>query len=224
MKEAAILFSYVLSVGILTLAAYFAKSNSGSPVRRAMAFLSFSTGMWVLATTVGVYHTPDTITLWSAPLTYVFGVIVVTGLVIFSLEFPASSFGLDARHITFLFIPVAIFTYLLLATPLIIADYQAGPNVQGVWIGGPLYNLYNIYLTVFYIAALVILASKFSKVDGINRANLGIVFWAFLLGGSPAVVNDLIVPLFVNHASTPFIGTMSTIAWLGLTSYILVKK
>lgn len=224
MKEAAIILSYLLSAGILVLAAYFAKTNSGSPVRRAMALLSFSTGLWVLATTLGVYRVPDTLTYWTVRFTFVFGVLLVTALLLFCIEFPTPTFRLDRVHVFLAFVPVAIFSWILFATKQIFSNYVSGPAIQGIWEAGPLFSLYNVYLILLYVVSVTLLARKFSKVDGIFRNNLFIVFWSFLLGGAPGIINDLVLPFFTGKAQMPFIGTMSTIAWLGLTSYILVKK
>lgn len=224
MKEFLIWISYAIVAGALFLALFFLKTQSGSVIRRMMALLAASTGMWVLATTLGAYNANGDITNITSRWTYVFGLLMVTSLFLFSSQFPVASFRLDRWHLVFIGAATAAFSIFILSSSDIIASYSASPAEQGTWHGGSLYWLYNVYLFLFYFGSLIILLAKTNRTDGILRRNLQLVTTSIFLGGMPGVVNDLLLPLFTNTARTPLIGTISTILWLGMTSYILVKK
>jgi hypothetical protein len=75
-----------------------------------------------------------------------------------------------------------------------------------------------------YAATVLTLLIKFKYVDGVHRKNLTTVVASILLGGFPAVVTDVVFPLFTNTGKFAIVGSLSTIFWLGITSYIVLKK
>lgn len=224
MKTALLVFSYVVGLGELLLAWYFWKTRFGDAIRKSMSFLALSTALWVLSTSLGAYATPSPMVEIIARLTYVFGIMLVTGLWVFSIFFPFPSIRLDRLHYVLLFTPVVIFSVALLFTETVIERYVSGLTTQGIWYGGPLYNIYNVYLLVLFFSALIILVRKLRRSDGMMLVNLKAVIWSIFLGGMPAVFVDLVTPLYKNAASTPLIGVVSTVIWLGVTTYIVVRK
>lgn len=224
MKDLWISLGYLVGAGEVLLAWYFWKTHSGDAIRKSMALLAFSTAGWVIATTVGMYVEAGARADFAVAATYAFGVLMVTSVVIFAFLYPLPTTRVDRWHILFLLFPVAIFTTLLFGTHEIVGQYIVSPTFQGKWIGGPMYHLYNVYLIVLYCISIIVLSTKIRRTDGSTRHNATLVFWSLILGGLPGVVSDLFVPLFTNTAYVPALGTLSTVFWLGITSYIVLKK
>lgn len=224
MRTAIVYLGYLVALGELWLAIYFLRTHSGHVVRKAMAALALSTGLWVLSTTVAMYAASTPLADVAVRLTYVFGVMMVTSVFLFALLYPIPSLTFDRWHIFLLIIPIGIFTVLFFGSNIIIESYFSSSIVQGQWFGGNLYNLYNAYLILLYSLSIILLLSKRNRVDGVTRRNATLVFWSLFLGGMPGVINDLFIPFFTNSAKNPAIGTLSTVIWLGTTSYIVLKK
>lgn len=224
MKELLLTLTYLVGAGELVLAWYFWKTNSGNEIRKVMAFLALVTALWVITTAFITYAEPSTVVQLRSDFVYTFGVLIVTALFHFALVFPWPTLRFDWLHYVMLYIPAIIFGYINFASDEIVGQYVSSNTLSGIWYGGSLFPLYNGYLLLAYIAALVLLFKKYRRSDGIHRINLRIVLWSIILGGAPAIVADLVTPLLLQYAKYPLIGTLSTVFWLGGTTYILVRK
>lgn len=218
-----VILTNLVGTGELVLAWFFWKTNSKNEIRRVMAFLALFTGLWVIATAMNSYSTSP-LAEFRDKFTYTFGVLLVTALLDFSLVFPYPMRRIDRLHRIFMYLPAVIFSIIIFRGRDIVSHYFSSPTLSGQWIGGPLYWLYNVYLLGLYLAAMIILISKIKKTDGIHHRNLVIVVWSILLGGAPGIIFDVLMPLLYNQAKYPLVGTLSSVFWLALTSYIILRK
>lgn len=223
MKTLLLTATYLVGIGELLLAIFFWRTHSKNEIRKVMASLTLFTGLWVLVTAFNSYSISSHAEFIDK-FTYTFGVLLVTALLDFSLVFPYPMLRIDRIHRIFMYIPAVIFSIMIFYGGDIVSHYYSGPTLQGLWVGGRLYWLYNLYLLCLFIAASIILIRKVKKTDGIHRHNLVIVIWSILLGGAPGMIFDVVVPLLTNEARFPLVGTISSVSWLALTSYIVIKK
>ncbi|MEK7637600.1 MAG: histidine kinase N-terminal 7TM domain-containing protein [Patescibacteria group bacterium] len=223
MKSILLSLTYLIGISEVFLAFYFWRNSSKNEIRRVMAFLALVTGLWVITTAINSYSVSP-LAEFRDKFTYTFGVLIVTALLNFTIVFPYPMFRLDRLHYIFLYLPAVIFTLVIFGSHDVVSRYISSPTLSGQWFGGPLYWMYNGYLLVLYVWAMAVLYSKFKKTDGIHHRNLILVFWSIFLGGAPGIVVDVIVPLVTNQAKYPLIGVMSSVVWLGLTTYIILKK
>ncbi len=224
MKELAIIATYLIGLGEVLLGLFFWKTNGNQIIRKILGFLAIVTGAWVLSTVGAAYTENATAQNLLPRLTYAFGVFMVTAVLLFSLLFPLPIIRIDRFHIFLLFIPAIIFSFEIFGTNTVLNYYVSSSTFQGAWHGGPLFQYYNIYLIALYTLAIGILLYRLRKADVTYRHTLLPVALSFVLGGLPGVINDLIIPLFTGYAKDPLYGTSATLVWLGVTSYIVLKK
>lgn len=224
MKEFAIISTYLIGAGEILLGLFFWKTNGHQRIRKTMAGLAIITGLWVLATVGAAYTEHELVKIILPKLTYVFGVLMVTAVLLFAILFPLPKHNFDRLHIALLFSPATLLSFIIIGTPTVIDYYVASSSMQGAWYGGPLFQYYNLYLILLYIAAIGIMVKRSMDVNGMSRHTLLPVILSFVLGGLPGVVNDLFLPLFSGFAKNPLYGTSATVIWLGVTSYIVLKK
>lgn len=216
--------TYLVGTGELILAWYFWKTNSGDRIRKTMVLLVMSVGLWVIFIAHVAYAPAGNVPPVTVDLTYFLGILMVTTLLLLSFLFPYPTIRLDWLHYTLLYTPVIIFSAFLFFGDSIVSGFISSPNQQGYWTEGSMFWIYGLYLIILFIFSLINLVRKYRRSDGIHRINLRLVIWSLLLGGSPAVWLYLISPLFTGKASYPLVGTSLTVFWLGITSYILVRK
>lgn len=215
-----IILTYAISITELVLAGYFWKTNSGNVIRRLMVFMLFSTGLWVGTTAASVYQSPSAFADLFNKLVYVFGVFGLTTLLHFTLLWPIPKPWLIRFKVWIIYTPAVLFTILLLFTNLVVRAFIITPNSYGYIVAGPLLSLYNIYLLILFLAALIVSFSHYSP----PPANTGIVWWSILIGGLPAVLLDLIGTSWLQIDSNPLIGVLANAVWVGAIVYIITKK
>lgn len=192
-----------------------------------MSLLAFCTGMWVVTSALGAYVNPSAFTSFTLSLVYVFGALLITALLHLTIVFPYPFVRFDKLHAILLYLPAIIFSLIALVTKTIVKDYIVNPSIPGVIVSGPLHHLYNYFVLGFFLLSLMILFLRISRTDGIHRQNVKVVFWSIFLGGSLPVWVDLLIPNFFPqmYVQTNFLyGNIATVVWLGLTSYIVLKK
>lgn len=227
MKTFLLTATYLVGIGELILAIFFWVTHSKNEIRKVMALLAFSTGMWVITSAIVSFADANQFVFFVLSLVYFFGVILMTALLHLALLFPYPLLRLDRLHAWLLYVPAIIFSFIAISTKTIVADYIVNVHISGNVVSGPLHALYNFYLLLLFILSLAIFLYRIRKTDGIHKRNLSIVFWSVLIGGSIPVWLDLIIPI-VSHGlydqSNYLIGNIATVIWLGATTYIITKK
>ncbi len=216
MKTLLLTLTYLVGAGELMLAVYFWVTNSKSEIRRVMALLAFSTGMWVLVNAASSGYR------LLAQLTYVFGLLIVISLLHFTLIYPYRVYRLDRYHLIGLYLPWLFFTYVILATKTVAVDFPTINNA-GQTIGGPLLPALNLLLAGLFLLSLLIIFLRSRKIDGLHRRNLLTMFIALLFGGLPAIYFGVLQ----EYKFLPFnylLGPIASSIWLGATTYLVVEK
>ncbi len=189
-----------------------------------MAFLSLATGIWVVANAFTSYSGSSEVIKSVDNLTFSLAPFMVTALFNLALLYPYPLIRLDKLHYVLMYIPSVMFAAILVKDQPSIAQSVFNPNVSGKWSGGPLYPFYTFFILIVFLISIVVFWLQYKKADGIHRRNTLGVMLSLFLGSLPSIYLDVIVPIFTNGGSYPLIGPISTIIWLGTTSYIVMRK
>lgn len=225
MKEVLLTLTYLVGIGELILAGYFWKTNSGNEIRKVMALLAFSVGMWVISSAFIAYKAPTESVFLVQRFVIVFGIFLLTLLLHFTIVFPYPLFVIDRYHRILLYTPTVLFSVIAVSTNTISRGIFGNPNIAGHLIGGPLFNHYNVYLLLLYILSLWIMIKRLPRLDGSHYKITKLMIVAVIMGGLPAVILDLAVPLVAPNVFPNFLyGNLFTAVWLGATSYVIMRK
>ena len=217
MRTILLTLTYTVGIGELILAIYFWATNSKNEIRRVMAVLAFATAGW------GVTNAQTQLNYsLMGVLPYVFGTLMLTSLFHFAVIYPYRRFNFDRLHTFFLYLPWAFFTYLLIWTRVLVADLYLRNNAA-YSTPGSLFPVFNLYLALLYFSAMGFLIWKLTKLEGSVKRNTVIVFVSLLFAGLPGVF----FAVFHLMKDVPFnylYGPISSVVWLGATTYIVRKK
>lgn len=222
-KTILLTLTYLVGIGELILAAYFWINNSKSEIRRVMSLLALSTGMWAITSGLTSYTTPSQLVSLSLSFLFFFGALTVTALLHLVLIFPYKIRPIDLLHITLLYVPVGLFASMSFFTKTIVASYSVSTDIVGYVHPGPLFSLYEVYISLVFFAALYILYRKIASLDGLHKKNSRIFFWSVLIGGFPAIALNLLFAFF-GILVNPLIPVVFSLFWVGGTSYIITRK
>lgn len=224
-KDILLTLTYLVGVGELVLAIFFWVTNSKNEIRKVMALLAFSTSIWVITSGLTSYVSQTPVTTFFMRVVFLSGVLLITALLHLTLIYPLQITRLDKIHGWLLYAPAILFSVISFTSNTIVSGFSGSATDSGRIIPGPLYNAYNIYVFGVYLLAVVILFIRRRRSDGIHRTNLSLIFWSVVIGGIPAVIIDLLIPVFSKgiYPNANY-GAISTIVWLGATTYIVSRK
>lgn len=223
MKTFLLAATYLVGIGELILALYFWLTNSKNEIRRVMALVSFFVGIWVLsiASTVAfpdIFHRGLML-----DITYLFGSLLTTAVLLLTFVFPYRNTQLNIWHAVFLFVPSFIFSLMLFWSDAIVETYSMS-GLSGEYKEGPIFYVFGIILTLQFITSVYLLLQRMRQATGMHRKLITMMIAGLCLGGLPAVYFNLVSPIWTGYGTFPFIGTMSTVIWLGLITYAVSKK
>jgi len=224
-KDILLTLTYLVGAGELILAAYFWINNSKSEIRRVMALFAFSAGAWCVTSALTSYISQTTLTLFYSSLVYSFAVLALAFLVHLVVIYPYPFRRFDGLHSVLFYIPTGIFVIACFVRGLIFTGIQGDPSTSGIVYPGSLYNFYNSYLAILFIFAVAIVFYRRKKFDGQHKRNSTIFLWSIFFGGLPALILDLIMPLFwPSILPNALYANIATGIWLGATTYIVMRK
>lgn len=217
--------TYLVGAGELALAIFFWVTHSKSEIRKVMALLAFSTGVWAMLSAATSYVPYSVFGYFEMALVYIFGALLMTALLHLSLITPYPFVRLDKLHTFLIYFPLSFLSYSLLFSRTVVKSFTGSPTWAGLVIGGPLYSLYNIYFFLVFILAIGIIFFRLRRFDGLHKQNMRIFIWSVILGGLPGVVLFLILPSFIPDLNVnPLLGVIPSVIWVGGTTYIVLKK
>lgn len=223
MKTILLTATYLVGIGELILAVFFWVTHSKSEIRKVMALLALSTGMWAITNAFTSYTEPSPWVDWNLKITFFAGTIIVSALVHFAAIFPYRHFQFDRLHTFLLYLPAILLGTIVLTTNTIVSSYIVGVDNPGYLIPGPLFSLFQIVISAYYIVAVGILMRKIRRLDGMHKINTKLILFGIALGGLPAVILNLWFAFFGSEVN-PLIAVFFSIFWVGFTTYIIIKK
>jgi len=88
---------------------------------------------------------------------------------------------------------------------------------------GPITKPFYSYFLIFWGWAIIELINKFIKSDGIHRWELKVLFYGIAVSSLAGIFTNLILP-WLGHGEFGYVGPAFSVVWLGVTSYIILKK
>ncbi len=214
----------LIGIGELLLAFYFWYTNSGSRIRWTVGLVAFSTGTWVILNVLTSYTDRTALTDALIPILFFDVVVLFLAIVHLSLDFPYPMFRIDRLHLLLLYFPVlSIFAYVTFFTDGLVREYYLDRTSPGYIIPGDFYPLFAGVVLVGLVSSIGLLLYKLRRTTGTHHRNVLLVLLSILIPGISAlyfVLTREAVGASYNSLITP----ITTGVWLGITSYIVVKK
>jgi len=190
-----------------------------------MALFALSVALWVLFSAFVAYKSHSDSREVINKLIYFFGIFLVTSLLHLVCVFPYPFRILDVFHKVMLYVPAVIFSYIALTTDTIVSGFYASEAFAGLVVKGPVYNLYNSYLFLLYILSVSLLSYRIQKFDGVHLRYAKYLLSGIVVGGLPAVIIDLILPMVAPRILPNYLwGNLFTSVWLGVTLYAVRRR
>ncbi len=225
MKFFLLSITYLVGILELILGIFFWVTNSKNEIRKVMALLAFSTGIWVVLSGVTSYVPYSRLGHYEIAIVYIFGALLLTALLHLTLIMPYPFFRFDKLHILLLYFPLTFLSYALLFSRTIVESFTGSPTWAGIIFGGPLFSMYNIYLFFLFVLSTGIIFYRLPKLDGVHKQNMKILVWSVILGGLPGIILLLILPTFLPELDiNPLLGVIPSAIWVGGVAYIVTRR
>lgn len=88
---------------------------------------------------------------------------------------------------------------------------------------GPYLWFFLIFYGVYWLWAMINMATTWSRTDGVHRWQVKVIALGTLTSLIIGTVFDVVIPLFTAQRYG-YVGSLFTSVWLGVTSYIILKK
>lgn len=214
----------------LGLAIFFLATHSGDRVRRYFALFAFGTAMWVLGVGIAeLLHYSQTLQnngVELASLRFAFWgpIIVMSALLMISWLFPYPIYKYEGPTKAVVLFPILLFGLLIMFTGSIVAGIQYSSISYEVVEYGSVYPYFILFIVAYYLWSLITLILKRSKVNGVQKTLLTQFLVGVIGSGIVGVFTNGLMPLLFNNQSLWYLGPEASIIWLGITSYVLLKK
>ena len=204
----------VLGLGILVWRA----RPEASSHRSFGAFTLFS-AIWILG--VGLFYSGGNLVFW-ATTAFAGASLVPAAFLAFVRYYPTPTKWLGPRVLQLCFALGVCFAIVSLTTKLIVKDAlttDAGPVRQT----GSLYPLFAIYFLLSWLAALIVLLSKWSRSKGSARIQLLYLALGFVVSTSGGIVANLVLPIVSGITAYNWIGPLFSLAFVALIAHGIIR-
>jgi signal transduction histidine kinase len=196
--------------------------NPGRPQNKMFAFLTASIVGWI--GTLYLYYaiSNPVMVLFLGRLNFAVALFIAFFFYRFVYVFPKQDLKLPSWLIRFVAIFVIIIGILTFFTPYI--DKQEiikGAARENIF--GDLAILYVINVLFNILLGIALLVAKLRRSTGVEKLQLQYLLVGFSLLLSIGVITNLIVPFFLNSFVLVPFGPLSTIFFLGFTTYAIIK-
>lgn len=127
-------------------------------------------------------------------------------------------------HLPYVIWPIVVFVPAFFGTNIFLKSqavihyrdgYQTTP--------GSLFWFFLLFFAVYWGWSLINLVRRFRTSDGLHRWQLRLILIGIAASLFFSVLFDIIMPLVI-HSRFGYVGSLLTSIWLGVTSYIILKK
>lgn len=193
--------------------------NPKNPQNWSFAILLLSVAGWVATSGIAPYVPLQFVTI-TERLSFAFGALIASSLFIFSL----STFLTIKKFETILLLPLVpgLFTTVLSLTPALARDYTRIGKVITPSYGDGL-PFYIGYFVTFMVLALLILALKFKKSEGVERKRIGFVLFGTTISAIIGTTFNLLIPYFFYDLRFDQPGGISSLFFTLFTAYAILK-
>lgn len=221
--QAIILF--IVSFLEILLAGYVYIRNRKNLIGKVFSFFTFCVSFWVWPIGIVVFLNDQQSIEFFTKLTWIGPIFLAPTLLLFSWIFPYKSIEIKLKHWLILIFPVIV-SILLLCTSIYPVIDSVEMNVWRRAHFGPGIHIFNILFVVYWIWAIVNLNQTYKASEGIHRWQLKNFLIGIVISSFFGILLNLIFPwldIFM-YDFLSVIGAITSVIWLGFTSYILFKK
>lgn len=216
-----ILYAAII-LGIFSLGALVLLSNYKERINQIFAFISFAILGWIGTLIYITSSTPDHV-LFYGRLNFVFGILALYALFLFSYHFPYFKRTIQRRLVVLTSAGwTTILSVLTLFTPVVItSEMYVGGLLMTEF--GPLYFLFLIHTAVFLILFIALLAHKIKiEKEKLIREQLRYILFGVAITVGLVLITNVVFPLLGNFAVQD-IGAAFTIILVGSLGYAISK-
>jgi signal transduction histidine kinase len=211
----------IAGIANLTLGLLVLLRNKKDQINWTFFIMIIFVCLWLLANFFVDFMSPE-VAFFLLRLTEVFGAWATFLFLYFVSIFPNNFGGKRAFLIRTYGILPLLFTPLMF-TNLVIVGIEKNSNVYTPTLGIMGNVFFLVYLPVTILISIGILAYKLFKSRGSSRVQLKFVTLGFVLTTVLALIFSVILPVFSNSAETARFAPLTTIFFIGFTSYAIVK-
>jgi len=191
-----LLVTFVLNLGLAFYVFFYSRRNEAS---RSFLWLLLAISTWVGGFfAFSLVHSPEWLLFWRK-FTPLGASLIASSFVYFSLVFPHPLKPLNFWQKALIFAPGMTLGFLSIFTNLIIRGYVIfDPYFPflGKPLFGPWYWLFSLHFISYFLGGTFLLVYKYLKLEGIEKAEVGIVLLGIFLSSIFAVITSLWLPLF----------------------------
>lgn len=195
--------------------------NRKSPAHRAFAFAVALIVLWLASAFLSDQPALSDTSLFFNRLTMAAAVGMGSMLLYFAVLFPVRSpAGVWGWRALFTF--SATMAVITTFTPLVVQSVEFGEYTTNI-VPGALFPVWMALTVLGVVLLVVVLARKYYRVEGREKAQLKYLFLGFGLFTVTALVLGLLIPLLVGSYSLSEFNTFSSLFLVGFTAYAMIK-
>ena len=215
----AIFFLFVVSGGLLALAAFVYRADTRSAIHRW--FASFVTCFAVWAFGIAGRQWGTHLEAWN-DVVFASASFLPSTLLGFTYVFPTRSTAVPYWTLRANVTIGVILALLAATTPLIY--YDPVITAQGFERkSGTLYPVFAFYILSGWLLALATLVAKWRAADNVARTQLRYVTWAFLLSGLGGLTTNLVLPWITGRSTYTWFGPYFGVVLIALIAHTIIR-
>jgi histidine kinase-like protein len=204
----------VLGLGLLVW-----RARPEAPSNRSFGAFTLFSAIWILG--VGLFYSETNLVFW-ATTAFAGASLVPAAFLSFVRYYPTPTRWLGPWALRLNFSVGLFFAVVSLTTRLIVKDARitsTGPARET----GALYPLFAAYFLVAWLAALVVLLSKWSRARGLARVQLHYLALGFAVSTSGGIAANLVLPILTGITSYNWIGPLFSLAFVALSAHGIIR-
>lgn len=214
---------YLVGAAELVLGVYIGIQKPMSTIRASYTWVVFGTAGWVLANAVFRHITSDEGALLAERFTFIFGIIATAAYLYFSFVFPMQLKRVPTWKFLYVILSAVTISLFALFTNFLVVDAELVLPRASIYTYGSLYIPFLIWFFVTWIWSLTNFARKYRGLDPFYQWQVRMILFSIIVPIIMISVFDLLVP-YLGIAGYGWVGSMSSIIWLGFSTYIVVRR
>jgi PAS domain S-box-containing protein len=209
----------LVAILLLTLAIFVRRARPEAHTHHWFALFALAVANWTIGV-VGL-QSGSYLNIWGR-FTFASATLIPAASLAFIYYYPRQSVAPIARLVTGVLWAAGIIAAASLLTPLIVVDNVLTPDGLSR-VTGPLYPVFVFYFLFAWSSTLSLLAAKWIRARGLERAQLQHVGMAFLLSGTGAIAVNLVFPVITGKSTYSWAGPYFGLVLAALVAHAIIR-
>ncbi len=213
-----IVLSFVVLIYIIFLYLIFTKTKNVL-IKNSYSFAIFSILLWTVS--MILYRSaPEISSLFWCKVLYVSATFTASSFFIFSIIFPKSKIP----HLKLWLITILanfFIVLLVLLSDSVIRGVVVIPGAEKEIIWGPLYVIYSLYISLFFLMGLIVLFKKYLREYGRVKNQIKFVFWGYFIGSNLAMITNMMMVSWGDFRLN-WLGQILSVIMVAFTVYAII--